>query len=250
MAIPPVQLSKKNRSKTIAKFLILRTISNFLILFAIFGAIATFGPALYYEGRYKLSEVFGVSYAVEQVAEPSELGRLIERVQKEGGSETSLFRNVLSGEREQMLLPKSAQFSVLVPKIGANELVVENVDPNNKDEYLQALTKGVAHAKGTAFPGMNGTTYLFAHSTDNFWNVGRYNAVFYLLDKLKPGDDIVVFFNGERHDYVVTETKIVDPDDTQYIQSNIGKGEELILQTCWPPGTAWKRLLVFAKPKG
>lgn len=27
-------------------------------------------------------------------------------------------------------------------------------------------------------------------------------------------------------------------------------GEEtLILQTCWPPGTTWKRLLVFAKPK-
>jgi hypothetical protein len=39
---------------------------------------------------------------------------------------------------------------------------------------------GVAHAKGTVFPH-KGNIYLFAHSTDNWWNVGRYNAVFYLL---------------------------------------------------------------------
>jgi len=29
----------------------------------------------------------------------------------------------------------------------------------------------------------------------------------------------------------------------------MGQGERVILQTCWPPGTAWKRLLVFATPK-
>jgi len=43
---------------------------------------------------------------------------------------------------------------------------------------LPILQKGIAHAQGSVFPGMQGNIYLFAHSTDNWWNVGRYNAVF------------------------------------------------------------------------
>ena len=120
---------------------------------------------------------------------------------------------------------------------------------HNQNEFLPVLQNGVAHAKGTVFPGMKGNIYLFAHSTDNFWDVGRYNAVFYLLKDLKPGDDIVIFFENQRYNYVVTELKTVDPQDISYItKANTGK-EQLILQTCWPPGTTWKRLLVFAEPK-
>jgi LPXTG-site transpeptidase (sortase) family protein len=58
-----------------------------------------------------------------------------------------------------------------------------------------------------------------------------------------------VFFQGKRFNYVVYETKIVDSDDTEYLDSALGQGERLILQTCWPPGTDWKRTLVFARPK-
>ncbi|MBI3282683.1 hypothetical protein HYZ70_01240 [Candidatus Curtissbacteria bacterium] len=31
--------------------------------------------------------------------------------------------------------------------------------------------------------------YLFAHSTDNFWDAGRYNAVFYLIKNLVRGEE-------------------------------------------------------------
>jgi len=46
------------------RFLILRTIGNFLVLFAIFGIIATFGPAIYYEVSFRVAEARGIHYVV------------------------------------------------------------------------------------------------------------------------------------------------------------------------------------------
>jgi sortase A len=251
MALPPVHHQKKVRRNKIIKYLIIRTLSNFLILFALFGIGATFGPAIYFEAKFELAKAFSVHYKVAQTSKvPSEFGIIIKEMRRENPTaEKSLFDSILMGEKEKVLIPQSAEFSVVVPKIGANEKVYSNVDPNNEEEYLEVLRHGIAHAKGTAFPGLGGTTYLFAHSTDNFWNVGRYNAVFYLLNKMEKGDEITLFYNGKRFDYVVDDTKIVDPQDTHFIASNLSQGERVILQTCWPPGTAWKRLLVFAVPK-
>lgn len=232
------------------KFLIFRTLGNFFILFTIFGFFATFGPAVYYEVQYRIGQAYGVHYRVAALTQkPSELGEVIKRVSPTSAPQNESFLgSVLAGEKEQILIPRSTDFSIVIPKIGASEAITANVDPSNEKEYLEVLNHSIAHAKGSAFPGLNGTTYLFAHSADNFWNVGRYNAVFYLLKELKPGDDIAVFFQGKRYNYKVSETKIVDANDTSYLSSNIGKGEQLVLQTCWPPGTTWKRLLVFAKP--
>ncbi len=251
MAVPPKKHKKTSRKKQIIWFLIIRTIGNFLVLFTIFGVVATFGPAVYFEAHYQATQIFKIQYKVADLKTPqgpSELGKIIQKEQL-AKIQPSLFNTVLAGQREEILYPADPVFSVVVPKIGANERIIANVDPNNENEYLRILQQNIAHAKGTAFPGMDGTTYLFAHSTDNFWNVGRYNAVFYLLNKMEKGDDVVLFFNNKRYNYVVNETKIIDPSDTHYIASDLGQGERVILQTCWPPGTAWKRLLVFAVPK-
>jgi sortase A len=252
MAIPPKSHHKRNRRKQIIWFLLIRTIGNFLILFTIFGVSATFGPALYFEVRYEASKYLKVNYKVGEIPTtpqgPSELGKIIQDGQKQK-EQPSLFDAVLSGSREEILYPQDPAFSVVIPKIGANEKIVANVDPDNEKEYLNVLLHNIAHAKGTAFPGVNGTTYLFAHSTDDFWNVGRYNAVFYLLNKMEKGDEVVLFFNNKRYNYIVSDKKIVDPDDTHFVAANLGQGEQVILQTCWPPGTAWKRLLIFANPK-
>lgn len=246
--------------KDALKFLILRTIGNFLVLFTIFGFGATFGPAVYYEANYQMEQRQGITYKVINAATSSELASAIKKYENNPQASAndnkepkidktqSLFV-VPDNPNEKIMIPKSTKFSVIVPKIGINEAVYENVDPTNDKEYLEVLKKGVAHAKGSAYPGMNGTTYIFAHSTDNFWNVGRYNAVFYLLNKLEPGDDIVTFFYDQRYNYIVKEKKVVDGDAVEYLQANIGKGERIILQTCWPPGTTWKRLIVIAEPK-
>ena len=225
-----------SRSEAI-KFLIVRSIGNFLVLFAIYGVIATFGPALFYEVQYRIIQIRGVKFTVQS--------------QQAAKSPQNNFAQILTGSKEQTLIPFDPSFSIVIPKIGASSQVFPNIDPSNKDEFLPILQQGVAHAKGTVFPGMNGNIYLFAHSTDNFWDVGRYNAVFYLLKDLTAGDDIVLFFNGKRFNYKVSQVGIIDSDQTYFLAQSQDKNakQRLILQTCWPPGTTWKRLVVFADPQ-
>lgn len=249
----------------IIRFLVFRSVGNFLLLFAIFGVLATFGPTLYYEVSFRLGNLLGVRYSVAQTSESTStpFGNILRQQQQERFSDSGGFSAILSGKKEQVLIPKDPMFSILIPKVGANQVITANVDPTNEKEFLPVLYRAIAHAKGTVFPGMNGNIYLFAHSTDNFWDVGRYNAIFYLIKDLAPGDDIVVFFENRRHNYTVTETKIIDASEVIYLveaqssklSSRFGEAdkaqnaEQLILQTCWPPGTTWKRLVVFAKPK-
>lgn len=233
------------------KLLILRTVGNFLILFTVFGFFATFGPAVYYEISYRVEKARGVTYVVAE-EKPSELTQILEKYKNRGQPDQgpNVLGDILSKTTEKILTPPDINFSVVIPKIGAAERIQENVDPSNEKEYLDVLRHSIAHAKGTSFPGMGSTAYLFAHSADNFWNVGRYNAVFYLLKELNDGDDVYVFFQGKRYNYKVYDRQIVDPSQTSVIAANQGGGEKIILQTCWPPGTSWKRLLVFARPKG
>ena len=229
----------------IIKFLVIRSIGNFLVLFAIFGVLATFGPALYFEVTFRVMQVRGVHFSITDKHIPVSEAKNI----KLSSNPTLSFADILSGPKEQILVPIDPVFNILIPKIGANAKVFPNIDPSDPDSFLPILQKGVAHSVGTFFPGQKGNIYLFAHSTDNFWNVGRYNAVFYLLKDLQKGDDVVVFSQNVRYNYVVTGSKIISPSDISYI-ANAKTGKELlILQTCWRPGTTWQRLMVFAEPK-
>jgi LPXTG-site transpeptidase (sortase) family protein len=229
------------------RFLIIRSIGNFLVLFAIFGVLATFGPAIYYEATYQVMRIRGVRFFVNN--QPTVETKKIAVVQEPVRATSLNFADILSGPKEQILSPVDPIFDLIIPKIGANSVVFPNVDPSNPDIFLPILQKGVAHAAGTFFPGQAGNIYLFAHSTDNFWDVGRYNAIFYLLKDLREGDDITIFYQNVRHNYRVTRTQITSASNVSYmVQAQTGR-ELLILQTCWPPGTTWQRLMVFAEPK-
>lgn len=231
----------------IIRFLILRTIGNFLLLFAIFGVFATFGPALYYEVQFRTLQMRGVQFRVSDERTP--VTRESSSNSEVRGPTSVSFADILAGPKEQVLIPFDPFFNILIPKIGANARVFSNIDSGNQDEFLPYLQAGVAHAKGTVFPGMEGNTYLFAHSADNFWNVGRYNAAFYLLKDLTVGDDIIIFFENRRYNYKVSEIQVVDAEEVSFlVNAQQRAGQKLILQTCWPPGTTWKRLVVFAKP--
>lgn len=153
----------------------------------------------------------------------------------------------LDEERVKALNPVNAKFSIIIPKIGVNSSIIADVDAGNETEYRQALSQGVAHARGSYYPGQNGTSYIFAHSTDYPWNVNRFNAVFYLLREMERDDTVYIVHDNKVYQYAVSEVRIVDPGETFYLKPRYGQ-EELILQTCWPPGTVDKRLLVIARP--
>ncbi len=246
IAPPPEVITSVMTGREKAKFMLMRTTGNFLVLLCLYGVVATFGPALFYEAQFQLIKARGIEYKVAQIKKG-------EFSSSSAPSNTLApgFGDIIAGAKEQVLVPPDTQFSIIIPKLGATAKIWPNVDPLKEDDFLPKLQSGVAHAKGSVFPGMEGNVYLFAHSTDNFWDVGRYNAVFYLLKDMQPGDAISVYFENTRYNYKVDHTVIKDPSDVDLlIHSQVPGKEQLILQTCWPPGTTWKRLFVIATPEG
>ncbi len=144
------------------------------------------------------------------------------------------------------LKPVDTNFGIVIPKIGANAKVIDNINPFNEREYQIALTKGVAHARNTSYPGRAGNTFIFAHSSANWYEANRYNSVFYLLTKLETGDQIFLYYQGKKYVYTVTDKRIVDATAVGYLQKGTGNST-VTLMTCWPPGTTLKRLIVSAK---
>lgn len=138
-------------------------------------------------------------------------------------------------------------FFIEIPKFALREQVFANVNPNDSKEYQKALEVGVAHAKGSAFPGQDKLVYIFGHSTDGAWNVEAYNAVFYQIKDLVAGDEIILHLGDKRFAYVVKEQTVLKGSDVDFI-NNLQEENLLLLQTCWPPGTTWQRLFVVAKP--
>jgi len=138
------------------------------------------------------------------------------------------------------------EFSIEIPSIKVFSPIIANVDPFDSQVYLEKLKQGVAQAKGTSLPGRKGTIYLFAHSSDVPWRITRYNTAFFKLGFVKNGDLILVRKDGKEFRYRVYDKKTVWPNEVKYLKED--QGNILILQTCTPVGTAFQRLLVFARP--
>ncbi len=196
------------------------------------GVFLTFWPVIKAEYFYRKDQVQNRKYVV--AGDPAAAGQVNPLAEK---------------QRPLEITPLSTSFGIVIPKIAANARVIDNVNPGDSTAYMAALKEGVAHALGTAYPGEVGDTYLFAHSVGNFWEVNQWNAVFYLLRELRPGDEVDIFYKEKRYIYIVYDQKTVNPDETGYLEAQTNF-PRLTLQTCWPPGTTLKRLLVFARLKG
>lgn len=151
----------------------------------------------------------------------------------------------LTGSDGNIITPIDTNFGLVIPKIGINASIIPAVNPTNPGEYETALMKGVAHASTSYFPNENGTVYLFSHSTSYDWFVKDLNAVFYLVKNLETGDIIVLIYKGKEYTYKITDKKVVSPHAVSYLVPHAGT-RQLILQTCWPPGSVAERLLIFA----
>ncbi len=239
------------------KVFVLRTIGNFFLLCALSGVILTFAPAIQAEAAYRYNKWRGQTYVVVGDKNPcltdaqfSNVAVVTEEGKVNCKADTGSFTDegLLNVVEPLAIAPVNTDFAIVIPKINANSKVIANVDPAKYGVYIEALKHGVAHAEGTAYPGQVGNSFLFAHSVGNFWEVNRWNAVFYLLRELESGDEIDIFYKGERYIYQVYDKKVVLPNDIKYIEPQ-ADFPKLTLQTCWPPGTTLRRLLVFARLK-
>ena len=105
---------------------------------------------------------------------------------------------------------------------------------------LNKLEYGPGYILGTSLPGSGGNFAIAGHRT-------TYGAPFGNLDKTEVGDTILFQTNTNQYEYVITEVKIVSPDDT-YVLGNFGD-DRITLSTCHPKFSARQRLVVVGELK-
>lgn len=184
--------------------------------------------------------VVGKINSLNQQARAEEIQKTNQKLEEERAAQVKLYE--IDPTKE---LAISKDYKLFIPKIGLESDISPSVDLDSEEDYKkQLLTTGVAHAKGSYFPGQSGSVFLFAHSTDTVFNIAQFNAKFFSLGELQNGDVIQVTYQGKDFKYSVVDKQIIEPDQVDLVRNS---GNALILMTCTPPGTDWQRLIIFAE---
>jgi len=138
----------------------------------------------------------------------------------------------LAGELEHHAHDGSAVGRILIPRVGADYVMVDGTDTGD-------LIRGPGIYRETHFPGIAGTTAIAGHRT-------TYLAPFREINLLKPGNHILLNMPYAHFTYTVTGQRVVWPTNVQAAVSNVGY-TRLVLSACTPVFSAEKRLLVYAR---
>ncbi len=130
---------------------------------------------------------------------------------------------------KQVKLPENIIGVINIEKIALSAPLAEGTD--NK-----SIMFALGHFKGTALPGEIGNFAVAGHRSYTF---GEY---FSRLDELEKGDKIEVLYSGKRYIYEVTNSFIVEPEQTEVIDPT--DKPVITLVTCTPKWTATHRLIV------
>lgn len=136
------------------------------------------------------------------------------------------------------------KFGIKIEKIGVLAPVIKDVSGTEKSVYNKALEKGVAHFKGTSLPNEGSNIFIFGHSS-KILGKGPYAEIFAELGELEKGDEIIIYYQGKEIKYTVFEKDIVEKNDLSVLEPT--KKEQLTLMTCWPIGSAAKRLIIKSR---
>jgi sortase A len=131
-------------------------------------------------------------------------------------------------------------------------LTIESLDlydvPVLDSDRPQALNSGVGHVPETSLPWSQTperNVYLVGHRLG--WPGTGSHLVFYRLNELGDGDEILLRDrDGQRYEYRVIDTFVVDPTDT-WVMGRVRDRDLLTLQTCTPIPSFDKRLIVRAE---
>ena len=117
-----------------------------------------------------------------------------------------------------------------IPAINVDNTIVQG------DDWGQ-LKKGVGQHIGSAAPGQVGNLVLSAHND-------IYGEIFRHLDKLAPGDEIIVSTERSRYTYVVRDIEVVEPTDVWVMAPTEHASATLI--SCYPYRVNTQRIVIFA----
>jgi sortase A len=140
----------------------------------------------------------------------------------------------LAGVWEDRIGKGDAFGRIELPTLDRDYAVVEGTD-------LRTLRSGPGHYPKTPLPGQGGTVAVAGHRT-------TYGAPFRSVDKLDPGDEIVMDMPYGELTYEVEKRQIVPPT-ALWITDPVPGRERLVLSACHPLYSAAKRIVVFARLK-
>ncbi len=150
----------------------------------------------------------------------------------------------ISPSDNRLIIPRINQ-NIPVVRISSESLIRRDWNALEK-EMQGALQQGVVHYPGTSVPGESGNMAITGHSSYFPWDPGRFKDVFALLHEVIVGDKIVMYWEGKKYIYEVSDIKVVLPSDISILKQT--PESTLTLITCTPVGTNLKRLVVTAKP--
>jgi sortase (surface protein transpeptidase) len=213
-----------------------RFLKNSPRLFLVIGVllvILTYYQTIFQEASYYYNYFIGKHFKVAVVRNVSSI-------------KPELVSKINTDPTATTIKPVDTNFGIVIEKINVNAPIVKDVPIIDTKSYLESLKLGVAHASFSGYPNeQNSNVYLFAHSSNNFWELGKYSSVFNLIYKLNIKDQVNIFYEGKRYIYEVENKLLVNDfkvDDTVYEYF----GPTLTLQTCYPTGTSLYRLIVRA----
>jgi LPXTG-site transpeptidase (sortase) family protein len=146
----------------------------------------------------------------------------------------------------------SKAMKLTIDSVGIKDLTITpNVDSYDEKVYNLALKGGAAHFKGTVLPGDNdyGNFVVYGHSAlPSFFerNPNYKETEFTKIHKMRVGDKIQVVREGETYEYVVSQNKIVKPNEFDAL-SGIEGESTITLITCFPAGDPSGRWITIAR---
>lgn len=120
--------------------------------------------------------------------------------------------------------------TISIPKLNVRQPILTGITN-------AVFDKGVGYWPGTALPGQLGNMVLGGHRTAGV-------RPFYDIQKLVPGDPIIITRGGREYTYIVDGSKIVRPTATWIL--NQTPDSTLTIFSCHPRGTVRQRYVVTA----
>jgi LPXTG-site transpeptidase (sortase) family protein len=166
---------------------------------------------------------------------------------------------VLEDESPAIITPEEdyTRNRIVIPDLKIDAPITTTGGDNTTKAINEALRDGVVHYPGMAFPGEVGNVFFTGHSSNYSWAQGDYNYVFATLIHAKKDMRIIIYFNKKKYVYKVADKFEVGANDTWVLRNNPQeirypeRDEEpeslLTLMTCTPPGTDWRRLIIWAE---
>jgi sortase A len=134
--------------------------------------------------------------------------------------------------------------SIPIPTAAPDQAIRIQIPALNVDAPIvlgdgwEQLKKGVGQSISSANPGQNGNVILSAHND-------VYGEIFRYLDRLAPGDQVIIYTQQRQYVYVVDRTALVEPTAVEVMAATGNPTVTLI--SCYPYLVDKQRIVVFAR---